>query len=142
MKLSKTFAAAVVIVISVITATPPSYANGDVRIKFPWTSYCSGYAGERNNFVIELSSGQELMIGLKNNKPIRVLSPSGYILPFEKVSSHLAKWQVNSTGNYKIQFQGGGLTIFDVCAIDSPDQPVFDPALGAQFSLVSLMPVS
>ena len=85
--------------------------------------------------MIELSGGQELMIGIKNNKSIRVLNQSGYILPFEKVSSHLAKWQIKNTGDYRIQFQGSGLTIFDVCAIDSPDQPVFDPALGAWFSL-------
>ena len=131
MKLSKAFGAAVAVTISIITATPPSYASDDVRIKFPWASYCSGYAGERNNFVIELSSGQELTVGVKNNKPIRVLAPSGDVVSFKKESSRLAKWQIKNTGDYKIQFLGGGWTMFDVCAINAPGQPVFDPALGA-----------
>ena len=131
MKLFKTFGTAVAVVISVITAAPPSYANNDVRINFPLTSYCSGYAGKSNNFVIELSSDQELTVGVKNNKPVRVLGPSGDVMPFKKESYRLAKWKIKNTGNYKIQFLGGGWTMFDVCVIDAPDQPVFDPALGA-----------
>ena len=106
-------------------------SNQHVRISFPATSYCSGYAGKSNNFIIELSEGQDLTVGVKNNKPIRVLGPAGNVIPFKQKSSHLAEWRITESADHKIQLLGDGLTLLDICAIDTPDQPVFDPALGA-----------
>ena len=102
-----------------------------IRISFPATSYCSGYAGKSNNFIVELSEGQDLTVGVKNNKPIRVLGPSGNIIPFKQKSSHLAEWRITENADHKIQLLGDNWTLLDICAIDTPDQPVFDPALGA-----------
>ena len=108
----------------------PSFGIDAVRISFPASSYCSGYAGTSNNFIFELSKGQDLTVGVKNNKPIRVLGPSGNVIPFKQKSSHLAEWRITENADYKIQLLGDGWTLLDICAIDTPDQPVFDPALG------------
>ena len=77
-----------VLVISILVASIGSQkvlasSNEHVRIGFPSTSYCSGYAGKSNNFIIELSKGQDLTVGVKNNKPIRVLGPAGNVIPFK-----------------------------------------------------------
>ena len=109
----------------------PSYAMEAVRINFASTSYCSGYAGKSNNFVIGLSKGQDLNIGLRNNKPMRVVGPSGDVVPFKKESARHLMWQINETADYQIQFLGDDWTLFDVCAIDTPDQPVFNASIGA-----------
>ena len=109
----------------------PSYAMEAVRINFASTSYCSGYAGKSNNFVIGLSKGQDLNIGLRNNKPMRVVGPSGNVVPFKKESARRLMWRINETADYQIQFLWDDRTLFDVRAIDTPDQPVFNASIGA-----------
>ena len=105
---------------------PPAQAQ--VRITFPVTSYCGGYGGPAEQFLIGLGGKQDLVFG-DASKSIRVRDPRGKFLEGFIEDNGALKYRTVVTGDHFIQTKGEGMTFFKVCAIDSPDKP-FYPAKG------------
>lgn len=99
-------------------------AQAQVRINFPATSYCGGYGGEAEQFLIELGGKQDLVFG-DASKGIRVLDPRGEFLEGVIEDNGALKYRTVVTGDHLIQTKGEGMTFFKVCAIDSPDKPFY-----------------
>ena len=105
---------------------PPAQAQ--VRITFPVTSYCGGYGGPAEQFLIGLGGKQDLVFG-DASKSITVHDPRGMYLEGFIEDNGALKYRTVVTGDRLIQTKGEGMTFFKVCAIDSPDKP-FYPAKG------------
>jgi hypothetical protein len=105
---------------------PP--AKAQVRITFPVTSYCGGYGGSSEQFLIGLGGKQDLVFG-DTSKSIRVEDPRGVFLKGFIDDNGTLRYRTVVTGDHLIQTKGEGMTFFKVCAIDSPDKP-FYPAKG------------
>ena len=105
-----------------LSGVPPAQAQ--VRITFPATSYCGGYGGQADQFLIDLGGKQDLVFG-DASKGIRVLDPRGEFLDGVIDENGALKFRTVVTGDHLIQAKGEGLTFFKVCAIDSPDKPFY-----------------
>ncbi len=110
--------------ISALGCLMPVLAAEPVRIIFAQTSYCSGYAGESNLFVIGLLENQDLVIG--PNKPIQLSDPLGNELDFTPdEEGHSATWKTTKTGDYIFRTRGAGPTFFKICAFDTPEKTFY-----------------
>ena len=111
-----------------LTLSVVQAARAQVRITFPATSYCGGYGGPAEQFLIGLRGKQDLVFG-DASKGIRVRDPRGEFLEGVVDDRGALKYRSVVAGDHLIQTKGEGLTFFKVCAIDSPDKP-FYPAKG------------
>ena len=110
--------------ISALGCLMPVLAAEPVRIIFAQTSYCSGYAGESNLFVIGLIDNQDLIIS--PNKLLQVKDPLENELDFiPDEEGQYATWKTTTTGDYILTTKGAGPTIFRICAIDSTEKMVY-----------------
>lgn len=91
---------------------------------FPATSYCGGYGGPAEQFLIGLRGKQDLVFG-DASKGIRVRDPRGEFLEGVVDDRGALKYRSVVAGDHLIQTKGEGLTFFKVCAIDSPDKPFY-----------------
>ncbi len=110
--------------ISVLGSLTPVLAAEPVRIILVQTSYCSGYAGESNLFVIGLIDNQDLIIS--PNKLLQVKGPLENELDFiPDEEGQYVTWKTTTTGDYILTRKSAGPTIFRICAIDSTEKTVY-----------------